>query len=52
MVEIVKKMVSFVSEDPSGQSRSCANSGSAPHKSTRSRDVMNFEVIETAAIVG
>lgn len=52
MVETVKRIVSFVSEDPSGQSRPCANSGRAPQKSTRSRDVMNFEAIEAAAIVG
>lgn len=46
----MKKIVFFVSEDPSGQSISCANSGIIPQKSMRSMDVPNFETIKV--IVG
>lgn len=50
MVEIVKRIVFFASEDPSGQSTSFANSGIIPQKIMRSRDMPNFEVIKV--IVG
>lgn len=46
MVEIVKRIVFFVSEDPSGQSTSCANSGMILQINMRSRDVPNFEAIK------
>lgn len=52
MVETVKRVVSFASEDPSGQFTSCAYSGGTPQKIMRSRDEMNLKAIRVAVIVG